>query len=261
MRRIFRYLWDGLMVYPVFYQLCNDILFCSLYRYCMNGILGGDIVQRELHKRLNWNGNIQDIVPFCIMVFETNSFSNKFFCLQLRTPGRCTCMQWKGIANACYVMWDFYINCGRSWFWVTTLGHLPHALSPQASNGQVRLGVRYVIIFLYVFFLIRLAAVRYHGEKVRTVVCPAVISVNKSRDIRNCTQNGAEYTICVLFTARLYYKALEIILCTLICQIRRNCNRLDDDHCDVTGHRKMSPLGTAGAMVTTHENSLMMWSF
>ena len=127
--------------------------------------------------------------------------------------------------------------------------------------GKFDLGVRYVIIFLYAQFSVRLAAVSYRGEKVRTVVCPAVRSVNTSRDTRNCIQNGAEYTICVLFTTRLYYKAQGMILCTLICQIRRNYNRLGDDHCDVTGHRKMSALGTAGAMVTTHENSLMMWSF
>ena len=120
-------------------------------------------------------------------------------------------------------------------------------------------GVRYVIIFLYVQFLIRLAAVSYRGEKVRTVVCPAVRSVNKSCDTRNCVQNGAEYTICVLFTTRLFYKALGIILCTLICQIRRTYNGLDDDHCDVTGHRKISALGTASAMVTTHDNAPMMW--
>ena len=44
-------------------------------------------------------------------------------------------------------------------------------------------------------------------------------------------------------------------------QIRHNYNRLDDGHCDVTGHRKMSVLAMAGAMVTTHENSVMMRSF
>ena len=35
----------------------------------------------------------------------------------------------------------------------------------------------------------------------------------------------------------------------------------DDAHCDVTGHRKMSVLGTAGTTVTTHEKSIMIWSF
>ena len=129
----------------------------------------------------------------------------------------------------------------------------PFVARALATLGAFDWGVRYVIIFLYVQFLIRLAAVSYRGEKVQTVVCPAVRSVNKSRDTRNCVQNGAEYTICVLFTTRLYYKAIGIILCTLICQIHRNYNRLDDGHCDVTCHRKMSALGTAGAMVTTHE--------
>ena len=43
--------------------------------------------------------------------------------------------------------------------------------------------------------------------------------------------------------------------------MRHNFNRLDDGHCDVTGHPKISVLGTAGAMLTTYENSVMMWSF
>ena len=67
--------------------------------------------------------------------------------------------------------------------------------------------------------------------------------------------------ICVIVTTRLHYKALVLTLYDLIWQIRHNYNRLDDGYCDVTGHSKMSVLGTAGAMVTTHENSVMMWSF
>ena len=51
------------------------------------------------------------------------------------------------------------------------------------------------------------------------------------------------------------------MLCALIWQIRHNYNDLDDGQCDVTGRRKMSALGTAGAMVTTYEISVMMWSF
>ena len=120
--------------------------------------------------------------------------------------------------------------------------------------------VRYVIIFLYVQFWIRLAAVSYRGKKVRTVASPAVRSVHKSRDIRNCVQNEPEFATCIRLTTHLYYKALSIILYDLIWQIRHNHNRFDDDHCDVTGHRKMSALGTAGAVVTTHVNSVMMWS-
>ena len=106
-----------------------------------------------------------------------------------------------------------------------------------------------------------LAAVSYRGKKVRTAASSAVRSVNKSRDTRNCVQNEPEYVICVRFTTLLYHKALEIIVCALIWQTRHNYNRLDDGHSDVTGHRKMSALGTASAMVTTHENSTMIWSF
>ena len=86
-------------------------------------------------------------------------------------------------------------------------------------------------------------------------------SGNKSQDTRNCAQNEPKYAICVIFATRLYYKSRGLILCDLRWQIRHNHNRLDDDHCDVTGHRKMSVLGTAGAMVTTHENSVMIWSY
>ena len=138
----------------------------------------------------------------------------------------------------------------------------------QWSNmtlGKFDWGSRYVIIFLYVQFWIQLAAVRYHGKKVRTVASPAVRSVNKSRDTPNCVQYKPEYAISAIFTTRLYYKALGVILCDLIWQIRHNYNRLDDGHFDITCHRKMSVLSTAGAMVTTHENSVMipviMWSF
>ena len=109
--------------------------------------------------------------------------------------------------------------------------------------GKFDWGVRYVIIFLYEKFIIRLAAVSYRGKNVRTVASQAVRSANKSRDTRNCIQNELEYAICVLFTIRLYNKALEIILCALIWQISHNYNRLDDDHCVVTGHRNVSELG------------------
>ena len=52
--------------------------------------------------------------------------------------------------------------------------------------GKFDWGVWYVIIFLYVQFLIWLAVVSKRGKKVRTVAFPAVRSVNKSRDTRNC---------------------------------------------------------------------------
>ena len=125
--------------------------------------------------------------------------------------------------------------------------------------GQVRLGFRYVIIFLYVQFWIPLAAVSYRGKKVRTVASPAVRSVNKSRDTQNCVQNESECAICVLFIISLHNKALGLISCDLIRQIRHDYTRLDDGHCAVTGHRKMSVLGAIGTTVTTHENFVMMW--
>ena len=64
--------------------------------------------------------------------------------------------------------------------------------------GKFDFAARYVIIFLYVQFLIRLGAVSYRGKKVRTVDSPAVRPVNKSRDIRNCVQNEPKFAICVL---------------------------------------------------------------
>ena len=82
--------------------------------------------------------------------------------------------------------------------------------------GKFDWGVWYVIIFLYEQFLIRLAAVSKRGKKVRTVSFPAVRSVNESRDTRNCVQNKPEYAICVIFTTRSNYKALELVLCYLI---------------------------------------------
>ena len=82
--------------------------------------------------------------------------------------------------------------------------------------GKFDWGVWYVIIFLYEQFLIQLAAVSKRGKKVRTVAFPAVRSVNESRDTRNCVQNKPEYAICVIFTTRSYYKALELVLCHLI---------------------------------------------
>ena len=78
--------------------------------------------------------------------------------------------------------------------------------------GKFDWGVRYVIIFLYVQFWIRLGTVSYRGKKVRTVDSPAVRSVNKSHGTRNCVQNEPQYAICVFVATRLYYKALGIIL-------------------------------------------------
>ena len=118
------------------------------------------------------------------------------------------------------------------------------------SMGKFEWGLWFVIIFLHVQLWMRLAAVNYRGKKVRTVASNPVRSVNKSRDTQNCVQNEPEYAICV--TTLLYYKALVWSLCDLIWQIRHNYNGLDIGHCDITGHPTMWVLGTAGAMVTTH---------
>ena len=91
--------------------------------------------------------------------------------------------------------------------------------------------VRYVISFQYVQFWIRLAAVSYRGKIVRTAVNHAVRSVNKSHDTRNWVQNEPEYAIWVLFAIHVYYKALGIIVCALIWQIRQNYNRLVTARC------------------------------
>ena len=125
--------------------------------------------------------------------------------------------------------------------------------------GKFDWGFRYVIIFRYVQFWILLAAVSYRGKKIRTVASPAVRSVNKSRDARNCVQN--ECAICVILIISLYHKALGLILCDLIWQIHHDYTRLDDGHCDATGHRKMSVLGAVGTMVTANKNFVMMWLF
>ena len=63
-------------------------------------------------------------------------------------------------------------------------------------------GVWYVIVFLYVQFWIRLAAVSKRGKKVWTLALYAVRSVNKSRETRHCVQNKPKYAICVIFTNR-----------------------------------------------------------
>ena len=56
-------------------------------------------------------------------------------------------------------------------------------------------------------------------------------------------------------------QALGLVLCDLIWQTPQNYNRPDDGHCNVTGRRKMSVLDKASTRLTTHENSIMMWSF
>ena len=91
-----------------------------------------------------------------------------------------------------------------------------HGSHMAVTMGKFDWGVWYVIIFLYVHFWIRLAAVSKRGKKVRTVAFTAVRSVNKSRDTRNCVLNKPECATCVIFMTRSYYKALLLILCYLI---------------------------------------------
>ena len=149
----------------------------------------------------------------------------------------------------------------QNWYpfqnWVICVALLCQPRQWASSTG----GLVRNYFFLYAQFWTRLVAVCYPGKKLQAVASPAVRSVNKSRDTRNCVQNEPEYAIWVIFITRLYYIARGLILCDLIWQIRHYYNRLDDGHFEVTGHRKMSVLGTTGAIMTTHDNSVMMWLF
>ena len=75
---------------------------------------------------------------------------------------------------------------------------------------------------------------------------PAVISVNRSHGTTNYIRNEPQYAIRVVFTTRLYYKALQN---DFVWPDMANCNyiRLDSSHCNMTGHRKMAVRGAAGA--------------
>ena len=136
-----------------------------------------------------------------------------------------------------------------------------HHTTLKTSVGKFDWGVRYVMIFLYVQFWIRLATVNYRGKKVRTVDSPAVRSVNKSSDARNCVQKRAKLCdLCPLRHSFIWQSARNYFVCSDVA----NTPQLQSSwrcQCEVTGHRKVSALGTAVAMVTTHENSVMMWSF
>ena len=92
------------------------------------------------------------------------------------------------------LLYNIHVKFRIIFIWSITAAH---------CHPQVRLGVRYVIIFLYVQFWIRLGTVSYRGKKVRTVDSPAVRSVNKSRDTRNSAQNEPKYAICVFVATRL----------------------------------------------------------
>ena len=82
---------------------------------------------------------------------------------------------------------------------------------------QVRLGVGVGVVrnhFLYVQFWIRLAAVSYRGEKFRTPASPAVRSVNKSRDTRNCVQNEWSLT-----SSPLVYITIVLTMATVTLEV------------------------------------------
>ena len=107
--------------------------------------------------------------------------------------------------------WDLWNRTIVTLYWPQ-----PSLTAFLLTMGKLDWGVQYVIIFLYEQFWIQLGTVSYRGTKVRTVDSPAVRSVNKSHDTRNCVQNEPKCAICVLLATRLYYKALGIILCALI---------------------------------------------
>ena len=116
-----------------------------------------------------------------------------------------------------------------------TLARMPWPLINKLRTFRLRMCVGSTSSFraplpswfapLGVQYWIRLAAVSYRGKKVRTVVSLVVRSVNKSRDAQNCAQNEPKYAICI-FTTRLYFKALGLLLCDLICQIRHTLQGL-----------------------------------
>ena len=130
----------------------------------------------------------------------------------------------------------------------------------QSPMGKFDCEVWYVIIFLYVKFWIRPAAVSKRGEKVRTVAFRAVRSVNKSCDTKLRPKQARGCDLChlhhsfILQSPRINF-VLSDIANTPQFQLfwRWPLWYYRSPH--------MSVLGTVGAMVTTHENSVMMWSF
>ena len=125
--------------------------------------------------------------------------------------------------------------------------------------GQVRLGVLYIIICWYdlKFDWLQLVTV------VRKLVpCPlsVMVSVTKSRDTQNCIQMISSMRSGSFSPSIYITKPRTLIIYDLLWQITYNYNRLDDDHCDGPGHRKMAVLDIAGDLETTHENSWMVCS-
>ena len=109
--------------------------------------------------------------------------------------------QWPSHQRACYWQHEMYILLFSFLVNVTQLRVI------IMKKGRGDWGVWYLFIFLYVQFWIRLAAVCYHGEKVRNVASPAMRSVNRSRDTRHCVQNEPECVFCVILP--LVYSCAE----------------------------------------------------
>ena len=153
----------------------------------------------------------------------------------------------------------------HSWY-CTDIYHNPYPINHTTASldnvniGQVRLGGSIRSYVLYVQFWIRLAAVSYRGKKVRTVASPAVRSVNTSWHTQLRPKRARVGDLCHIHHSFILQSPRN----NSVCSEMANTPQLQSSwqfHCDVTGHRKMSALGTTGSMVTTHENSVMMRSF
>ena len=127
-------------------------------------------------------------------------------------------VSWPIFAKSHVSMHDWAVKAAKPDNWPSQLTKdwLSAITLHWGTLGKFDWGVRYVIIFLYVPFWIRLGTINYRGKKVWTVDSPAVRSVNKSRDTRNSVQNELKYAICFVVATRLYYKDLGIILCASI---------------------------------------------
>ena len=149
----------------------------------------------------------------CICIFGTGqciwTWWRHFFPAFNSSPSK---TKWPTLSQTTFLNAFSWIKMLECWFRF----HWNVSIRVQITMGKFDWAVRYVIIFLYAQFWIRLGTVSYRGKKVRTVDSPAVRSVNKSRDTRNCVRNEPKYAICVLVATRLYYKSLGIILSALI---------------------------------------------
>ena len=80
--------------------------------------------------------------------------------------------------------------------------------------GNFDWGIWYVIIFLYVLFWIRLAAVSKRGKKVQTAAFPVVRSVNKSRDV--------DY-FCLIRYSKYATISIVLTMATVMLQVTARC--------------------------------------